>query len=316
MKRVNIISYTRQFAVNSRRSRAYKCSFYNLANKIEEFSNFIGMELFSDSFDDRMMEEFIYYMRSGDKRYKLSTIQTFYKKLSKMLNRAGSNGFNVNYTFQKFTLIAEEPFSIYLTEDEIYRLFSVKGLSQAQHAARERFVIACCTGLRYSDFSKITSENLRGNKITLRTRRTGAFVEIPQHWMVREIIRRNNGELPRLKSHQAFNTIIKRVAKKAGIRKKVLYEQVEGLRMVRKLVEKWELITGHTARRSLATNMHIRGIPTKRVMLITGHKTEESFFRYIKINRAENAEVLSGHDFFKGGRSTQQDSLDLSTNSI
>jgi hypothetical protein len=34
-------------------------------------------------------------------------------------------------------------------------------------------------------------------------------------------------------------------------------------------------------------------------MLITGHSTEESFFRYIRINRQENAAILSKHPFFR-----------------
>jgi hypothetical protein len=34
-------------------------------------------------------------------------------------------------------------------------------------------------------------------------------------------------------------------------------------------------------------------------MLLTGHKTEQSFFRYIRIAKAENALTLADHPFFK-----------------
>lgn len=35
-----------------------------------------------------------------------------------------------------------------------------------------------------------------------------------------------------------------------------------------------------------------------RNKLLTGHKTEEAFFRYIRISKKENATVLSEHPFF------------------
>jgi hypothetical protein len=33
-------------------------------------------------------------------------------------------------------------------------------------------------------------------------------------------------------------------------------------------------------------------------MLLTGHKTEEAFFKYIRIGKEENARELSEHPFF------------------
>lgn len=65
-------------------------------------------------------------------------------------------------------------------------------------------------------------------------------------------------------------------------------------------MEKWQVISSHTARRSFATNAYLAGIPVFRIMLITGHKTEESFFRYIRIGKAENARELAQHPFFAG----------------
>ena len=62
----------------------------------------------------------------------------------------------------------------------------------------------------------------------------------------------------------------------------------------------WELISSHTDRRSAATNMYNSGrMKTLQIMLITGHTTEKNFFRYIKINREENAKTLSTDLFFR-----------------
>jgi integrase len=51
----------------------------------------------------------------------------------------------------------------------------------------------------------------------------------------------------------------------------------------------------HTARRSFATNLYLQGYPAIEIMKITGHKTESSFLKYIKVNKAAAAKRLSTH---------------------
>lgn len=55
--------------------------------------------------------------------------------------------------------------------------------------------------------------------------------------------------------------------------------------IVIKQVPKYELVTSHTARRSFATNLYRRGIPSTQLMLLTGHKTEDAFLRYIRVSK-------------------------------
>ena len=85
----------------------------------------------------------------------------------------------------------------------------------------------------------------------------------------------------------------------AEIKNLVSSSRTEGGKLVETVKQKFELITTHTARRSGATNMFNAGIPTIRIMKITGHKTEKAFMKYIKISQEENAKSLSDHPFFK-----------------
>ena len=55
------------------------------------------------------------------------------------------------------------------------------------------------------------------------------------------------------------------------------------------MVPRHKLVTTHTARRSFATNMYKRDIPSITIMKITGHKTESSFLKYIKVTPEEHA---------------------------
>lgn len=53
-----------------------------------------------------------------------------------------------------------------------------------------------------------------------------------------------------------------------------------------------------TARRSFATNAYLQNVPTISIMKITGHRTEKSFLKYIKIIQEDNANKLVNHPFF------------------
>ena len=57
-------------------------------------------------------------------------------------------------------------------------------------------------------------------------------------------------------------------------------------------LEKWEMISSHTARRSFATNEYLNGTPSITIMAITGHKTEKAFLKYIKVRPKEHAEKM------------------------
>jgi hypothetical protein len=39
--------------------------------------------------------------------------------------------------------------------------------------------------------------------------------------------------------------------------------------------------------------MYKRGLPTLMIMSISGHKTEKSFLKYIKIKQSEHAELMA-----------------------
>ena len=49
----------------------------------------------------------------------------------------------------------------------------------------------------------------------------------------------------------------------------------------------------HTARRSFATNMYLRGVPAISIMAITGHTTEANFLKYIKVDKEQHARIVA-----------------------
>ena len=70
---------------------------------------------------------------------------------------------------------------------------------------------------------------------------------------------------------------------------------MHGTQRVKTTYKKWQLLSTHCARRSFATNLYKQGFPTISIMKITGHKSEKSFMRYIKVTEEEVATMLENH---------------------
>ena len=125
------------------------------------------------------------------------------------------------------------------------------------------------------------------------------MVVIPIHSFVREIINKYGGELPPAISNQKMNQYLKEIVELAGIDTTNKIAITKGGITVTELFKKFELVTTHTARRSFATNAYLSDVPTISIMKITGHTTEISFMRYIRISQQDNANKLVSHPFFK-----------------
>jgi len=181
----------------------------------------------------------------------------------------------------------------------IYNNLDLKNDKQLE-GVRDLFIIGCFTGLRFSDLSELKKENIiDGNKIKIKTNKANEIVIIPLHRYVREIIRKYNGEIPKALSNPKMNLNLKHLGTLAKINDLAEVSITKGGKLVKNTVKKSSLICTHTARRSFATNLYLKGIPSITIMKITGHQTEKSFLRYISISQEENANKLLDHPFFK-----------------
>jgi integrase len=274
-----------------------KNSFRNLARHLKEFQDETAIEIRTNSFTETVAEEFIVHMRK--KGLMKNTIVSLFYKACTAIRRAQKRGYRVDYSFESVKIKTEETNAVYLTEDELRKINELKNLSKEAKAVRDMFLVGCYTALRFSDYSTLTSANIINDRIEIKTRKTGVVVVIPIHPVIREIYERNGNEFPVLHSQQSFNKVVKNVCKKAGINSPVLYERTHGEKIVRKSIKKYKMVSSHTARRSGATNMYLAGIQTVRIMMLTGHKTEQGFFKYIRVEKQENAKTLQQHEFFR-----------------
>lgn len=149
--------------------------------------------------------------------------------------------------------------------------------------------------------SQISTDNFinNGTQLKVKTEKTGEFVVIPLHRLVKEIVDKYDNQLPRVISNQKMNEYIKVVAKLAQLDDRISVIITKGGTKQTEVLEKHKLVTVHTARRSFATNMYLMDIPPISIMKITGHRSERAFLLYIKISQEENATKLLNHPFFR-----------------
>ncbi len=207
-----------------------------------------------------------------------------------VIGGALKDGVHKNEAFREFTPPKEEVDTIYLNMDELMALYNLE-LTGSWAQVRDRFLIGCFTGLRFSDNQKITKESIRDGLLFDKNKKTKTNVVIPIHRIVEDIMAKYPSGMPKNFSDVYINKEIKLIGEKAGINTPIM---VKG-----KTVPKHDLITTHTARRSAVTNMYLAGVPPTAIKMITGHKTDSSFNKYLRITSEESAINISQHKFFK-----------------
>lgn len=239
----------------------------------------------------------------SDEGYLLNTQGRFIKELKYFMNKSLIDKKHTNREFkeQAFGGVTEDSFTIYLTQEQIEKIYQ-HDLSHDKRleTARDKFIVLCETTLRVSDYDNIDI-NIRSVKgvrvIDLYQKKTGNRVIIPLTQRMKEILDKYNGQLPRI--HENYvNKYIKTVAFQVGLTETVHWETTKYGKKYPKSAKMYELITCHSGRRSGATNMYLAGIPIIDIMKITGHLSEKTFMRYIRITAEETALRLSEHEYF------------------
>jgi integrase len=249
-------------------------------------------------------KDFVNYL--SDEGFSQNTIGKNIKILKTLMNKALEEKLHTNrdFQFRSFEGISRKSFNVYLTKTEMDKIYN-QDLSgnPSLDRSRDAFLVLCETGLRISDYSKV-SVNIRvaedGVKlIHLSQEKTGGEVIIPVSVRLQVILDKYNGTLPKVLD-QTINTNMKKIAQMCGINDELRWTEKKLGKSYEKSCQKWEKISCHTGRRTFCTNAFLAGIPTVSIMMISGHVTESSFLKYIKMTKEENARKLAEHEYFTG----------------
>lgn len=273
---------------------------------LNRYRSFFAEKNIKDDFSvfDRHFQNIFTNWAYTSKNYRSNTIPASFSILKVWLNEAAHQGLIKDDIYKSYPSKAEDVYNIYLSEDEIARLYALdipllksKGLIDDRNGmeeTRDLFIIGCWTGLRQYDLGHLEKAlfDVEAETITVVTEKTSETVTIPMHPYVKELYAKYNGHFPKMCAKSKFNVHLKELGRLAEINKEEIKPINRGGKITSAKYKKYQLICSHTARRSFATNMFLKGAPTIGIMKLTGHKTETSFMKYIKITREENAQMM------------------------
>lgn len=272
---------------------------YNTSLKnLKEYQKFKGVIL---NYEDITLEFYYSYLSflqkergnsKGGCSNKIKTLKTF-------LSRAVDLNYTDNLTFQHKKFITprnNNAFHIYLTELEVKSMLMVdlSGEKKLQ-VARDLFLLQCYTALRYGDLFALKPQHFKDDFIHITTCKGEQQLIIPIRPELKPILSRyedeiGNYRLPKISNTQ-LNILIKEVGLRSGINEEIIIKKnVKGI-MVEAVVPKWQLICTHTGRRTMISQLILKGIDSNIIKKISGHTTDV-FMRYVKISNQEAASVV------------------------
>lgn len=250
--------------------------------------------------DLNFYDKFVGYLRDQD--IATNSIGGHIKRLKWFMAASFERGLHSNVDFKKkaFKSPKDDTDEIYLTRDEIKKL-EKKPMSEKLRRVADAFVLNTYLGQRYNDWAKIQKENFKMHDGLYHWKfmqeKTGEMMNVPVPHEALRLLKKYKFNCPvlnpngKLMSNQKFNDYIKDATIEAGINEEVdIRENGNSVKY-----KKHELISSHTARRSLATNLYLEELPIQNIMAITGHKKEDTFLLYVRADQLTKSKGIAAH---------------------
>lgn len=273
---------------------------YRLAKKILlEYSREKGYDLQFESLTNEFRNSFINFLRL-DKKYAETTIHRKLKFIKTILLYAidckyvAESDFKMN--LKKFGVPDVQPDKIALTQNELKEIEDLDLSNNPRlDKIRDRFLIGCYTGLRFSDFIRLNKHHIVDDKyIEIRQEKTKEIVTQPFWDNVKQIFEKYDYELPKPISESNFNIYIKEVCGLCDSLKKEQEVREYDMGKAKSVYKpRFELITSHTARRTFVTIKSELGLELEDISTATGHKNIKTLMGYMKLDAKQKADRLA-----------------------
>ena len=264
-------------------------------NYLEKFADEKG---FTTSFNI-IDEDFFDLLR--DYSYQTKEIKQNYfckiiKVIKSFLNWATEKGYNTKRDFEKFKAADHDIDIIYLTYEELMKLYNKDLKSDKLSHVRDFYCMGCFTGLRFSDLSKLHLANISDDHIVISIQKTKTQNHaIKLNKYAKEILNKYKGTiyepLPVISS-QKFNEYIKDCCELAEINQSFTIHWFVGNQKKSLTQPKHRFITSHTARKTFITNSLLLGMEPKAIKKIANIKKDAVLDKYMKVTEAFTDEQM------------------------
>ena len=235
-----------------------------------------------NDFNRERCNNFLKYLHSLG--FQNNTIGNYIKTFKTVMNWAVENGYCTEIAFKKTVKPNAPTDIIYLNSNELNALLELNLSSRpGTERVRDLFIFECSTGLRFSDLQNLKSEDIKENHIEITAIKTMDKLRIPLSPLAKTILKKYEGGLPKVLVNQQMNSILKDIGKMAGLLEPVKVVRYYGSKRTEEVLEKYQLLTTHTARRTFVTQSLERGMRPEVIMKLTGHSDIKTMMKYVKI---------------------------------
>ncbi|MGI4872146.1 MAG: site-specific integrase, partial [Janthinobacterium lividum] len=253
------------------------------ARHLREFGQASGYAIDFDTitltFGDRYATYLLHTVKLTD-----NTVAKQILTLKRFLRWARDRGYTNATGFDRLTWKRQEPDIMTLTAGEVTALEQlVLPVGGYLDNARHLFLLACYTGLRFSDLVSIRAEHLRGQVLRMTTQKTRETVTVPLRAEALAIVEQLLAGKVRPITNQKLNDYLKELGQHAGIDAPVEVIRFRGGVRESTTVAKWERLGCHTGRRTFVTLSLERGLRPETIMKVTGHRGWKPFQRYVNV---------------------------------
>lgn len=264
-------------------------------NYLEFFCKENGILISFDKIDDDFFEslrDYSYEIKKMKQNYFAKVI----KVLKSYLNWATEKGYNTNREFEKFRAVEHDIDIVYLTFEELMKLYEKDFESDRLSQVRDFYCMGCFTGLRFSDLSKLHLANISEDHIVLSIQKTKTQNHaIKLNKYAKAILEKYKGTiyepLPIISS-QKFNEYIKDCCELAEITQPFTTHWFVGNKKKSLTQPKCKFITSHTARKTFITNSLLLGMEPKAIKKIANIKKDAVLDKYMKVTEAFTDEQM------------------------
>lgn len=194
---------------------------------------------------------------------------------------------NISFTTYKSHLKKSNKTIVFLTWDELMRVYNHQFDAPYLDRVRDVFCFCCFSSLRYSDVYALKKTDVYNDAIHIVTQKTNDKITIELNDYTKEILAKykdlkGDKALPVI-SNQKMNDYLKEVCKQCDITEDITNTYYIGGKRYEEKKQKWELIGTHSGRRTFICNALMMGITPNVVMKWTGHSDYQSMKPYIEI---------------------------------
>ena len=250
-------------------------------NKLLEFQIYMKRKYILSNLKEQFFIDLIIYLRDKHDLYD-NTLERYIKIIKTFLRWSLKKGYSPPMAFTEIRIKKHETDDVALTREEV-QLIESADLNEKKDKCRDLFLIGVYSGQRWSDYSCFDKSDLRDGVIHKRAQKTGSISYIPLHDNLKAILDKYDWKLPKISS-QKFNINIQNICKDLKINNKIKFTHSKGNHKKEEILEKWEKIGSHTARRTYITLAAENNVPDHEIMAITGIRDSKTLQKYKKIN--------------------------------